>query len=366
MVVFREDRREVDVRGDALLGVRYYSVAGVPARGVALRDHHDHQTFATASVLAICWTFILCAPIDKEELQNVVIEGEKQRRRRAPHRRKTGTIDRGIGITVFRSIRITRRSRWWCSSLAGRGSSGTRAGARCSGKRWPVVGCCGYSHYRNFPQGGASDMVVDISQAMRWVFENISFYGGDPDRIFLIAQSAGAHICTFLSRFSSALSLALSLLFHIPLSEGFTLWPMQVVRVRQAVRQHNQGAEAVASALLVQSVGDIAGISGEQTEGEEDDRFSRLHEGRCIMVGQRKLNRITKWPATRLKGFIGIAGPYNLMTLEDHFESRGLYKSVLRGIMEQDMLEHSPSAILHSMYKREEGETEKEEEQEWQ
>jgi len=48
--------------------------------------------------------------------------------------------------------------------------------------------------YRNFPQGTASDMVEDTCTAIQWCIDNCASYGGDPDRIFLVGQSAGAHL----------------------------------------------------------------------------------------------------------------------------------------------------------------------------
>ncbi|XP_075658068.1 putative isoprenylcysteine alpha-carbonyl methylesterase ICMEL1 isoform X2 [Castanea sativa] len=56
--------------------------------------------------------------------------------------------------------------------------------------------------YRNFPQGTMSDMVKDASQGISFVCNNIAEYGGDPDRIYLMGQSAGAHIaaCTLVEQ----------------------------------------------------------------------------------------------------------------------------------------------------------------------
>ncbi|KAL5718536.1 hypothetical protein ACHQM5_011425 [Ranunculus cassubicifolius] len=48
--------------------------------------------------------------------------------------------------------------------------------------------------YRNFPQGTISDMVKDVSQGISFVCNNIAEYGGDPNRIYVVGQSAGAHI----------------------------------------------------------------------------------------------------------------------------------------------------------------------------
>lgn len=47
-----------------------------------------------------------------------------------------------------------------------------------------------------------SDMVKDASQGISFVCNNIAEYGGDPNRIFLMGQSAGAHIaaCALLEQ----------------------------------------------------------------------------------------------------------------------------------------------------------------------
>ncbi|MQL90421.1 hypothetical protein Taro_023009 [Colocasia esculenta] len=62
-----------------------------------------------------------------------------------------------------------------------------------------IVACI---DYRNFPQGTISDMVKDASQGISFVCNNIANYGGDPNRVYLIGQSAGAHIaaCALLDQ----------------------------------------------------------------------------------------------------------------------------------------------------------------------
>ncbi|KAJ4848213.1 putative isoprenylcysteine alpha-carbonyl methylesterase icmel1 [Turnera subulata] len=48
--------------------------------------------------------------------------------------------------------------------------------------------------YRNFPQGTMSDMVKDASEGISFVCNKIAEHGGDPNRVYLMGQSAGAHI----------------------------------------------------------------------------------------------------------------------------------------------------------------------------
>lgn len=37
-------------------------------------------------------------------------------------------------------------------------------------------------------------MVADISTGIEWVLLNIGEFGGDPDRVYVVGQSAGAHL----------------------------------------------------------------------------------------------------------------------------------------------------------------------------
>ncbi|EXB65559.1 putative isoprenylcysteine alpha-carbonyl methylesterase ICMEL1 [Morus notabilis] len=62
-----------------------------------------------------------------------------------------------------------------------------------------IVACI---DYRNFPQATIGDMVEDASQGISFVVNHIAEYGGDPNRIYLMGQSAGAHIaaCALLEQ----------------------------------------------------------------------------------------------------------------------------------------------------------------------
>ncbi|KAG7036744.1 Isoprenylcysteine alpha-carbonyl methylesterase ICME [Cucurbita argyrosperma subsp. argyrosperma] len=118
--------------------------------------------------------------------------------------------------------------------------------------------------YRNFPQGTISDMVTDVSQGISFVCKNIADYGGDPDRIFLMGQSAGAHISV--------------------------------------------------CALLEQAI-------KEAGKGESVD-----------------------WSVSQMKAYFGLSGGYNLSKLVEHFDSRGLYRSLFLSIMEgeESLAQFSP------------------------
>ncbi|KAE8800962.1 putative isoprenylcysteine alpha-carbonyl methylesterase ICME [Hordeum vulgare] len=66
-------------------------------------------------------------------------------------------------------------------------------------ERGIIVACV---DYRNFPQGTISDMVGDASEAISFICDTVASYGGDPNQIYLMGQSAGAHIaaCALLEQ----------------------------------------------------------------------------------------------------------------------------------------------------------------------
>jgi len=63
--------------------------------------------------------------------------------------------------------------------------------ARCLMERGILV-CC--LDYRNFPQGTVGEMVADVGSGIAWVMQNCAEYGGDPNRVTVVGQSAGAHL----------------------------------------------------------------------------------------------------------------------------------------------------------------------------
>ncbi|KAG0373869.1 hypothetical protein BGX24_011153 [Mortierella sp. AD032] len=50
--------------------------------------------------------------------------------------------------------------------------------------------------YTTFPRGRSKEMEEDIQMAIRWTQEHCETYGGDPNQIYLMGHSAGAHLCS--------------------------------------------------------------------------------------------------------------------------------------------------------------------------
>lgn len=50
--------------------------------------------------------------------------------------------------------------------------------------------------YRNFPQGRLGEMLEDVHLGIAWVVRHIHEHGGDPANVYLVGQSAGAHLAS--------------------------------------------------------------------------------------------------------------------------------------------------------------------------
>jgi len=53
--------------------------------------------------------------------------------------------------------------------------------------------------YRVYPEARFPDFLDDGARAVRWVRDNITRYGGDPGKLFLMGHSAGAYIAAMLA-----------------------------------------------------------------------------------------------------------------------------------------------------------------------
>ena len=53
--------------------------------------------------------------------------------------------------------------------------------------------------YRLYPDARFDDIMQDATASLNWTHEHIQAYGGDPDKIFLMGHSAGAHIAALLA-----------------------------------------------------------------------------------------------------------------------------------------------------------------------
>jgi arylformamidase len=54
------------------------------------------------------------------------------------------------------------------------------------------------TNYRLLPRVDMGTIVRDIAKSIRWVYDHIADYGGDPDRLFVMGHSAGAQLAALV------------------------------------------------------------------------------------------------------------------------------------------------------------------------
>lgn len=82
----------------------------------------------------------------------------------------------------------------------GRWSDGDKADYRFVGQALAAKDLVAVvADYRLYPRVRFPAFLEDGAMAVRWVRDHIQIYGGDPDNIFLMGHSAGAHIAAMLA-----------------------------------------------------------------------------------------------------------------------------------------------------------------------
>jgi acetyl esterase/lipase len=85
---------------------------------------------------------------------------------------------------------------------------GDRAGYGFVGRAFAARGFVTViADYRKYPEVKFPDFVKDAAAATQWVHGNIARHGGDPDRVFLMGHSAGAHLVSLVANDPQWLSL---------------------------------------------------------------------------------------------------------------------------------------------------------------
>ncbi|KAG5621490.1 hypothetical protein H5410_006708 [Solanum commersonii] len=75
------------------------------------------------------------------------------------------------------------------------------------------------------------------------------------------------------------------------------------------------------------------------------------HISSCVLVKQvikESRGETVSWSTSQIKAFFGLSGAYNLPNLVDHFNNRGLYRSILLSIMEgeESLQKFSPEIMV--------------------
>ncbi|KAG0202808.1 hypothetical protein BGX33_009462 [Mortierella sp. NVP41] len=159
--------------------------------------------------------------------------------------------------------------------------------------------------YTTFPRGRSKEMEEDVQMAIQWTQEHCETYGGDPNQIYLMGHSAGAHLCSL------------------------TVIKDCVRRWMYTTRQESQKM-AMASSVL-------AGLLQEHTCQKE--------------LSLETDNRLE--PLPRLRGLILCSGVYDISAHLEHEKIRGVEEvSAMSRVMGNSLLSfdmNSPSTILQEI-----------------
>jgi prenylcysteine alpha-carboxyl methylesterase len=144
---------------------------------------------------------------------------------------------------------------------------------------------------RNYPWASVPAMVEDVEISIAWTLKHIADYGGDPEKIVIVGQSAGGHVaCTALLR----------------------------------------------RALLLQRSRSIVALEGFEcpSDDEENDDQNDYEE------------EMTNWRPTDLRGFISLSAPYNLALMQQSFSRHGLDPHLVDRIFGGDKDSFEPYRIV--------------------
>ena len=147
--------------------------------------------------------------------------------------------------------------------------------------------------YRNYPWAVVSDAVKDVEMSLQWTRSHVAEYGGDPDNIVVVGQSAGGHLAT-------------TALLRLAVQES-----LQEAGLQQ--QQNDESAEALSN----------------QEEKSQDEE--------SVAAPLR---------ATNFRGLISLSSPYCLTTMQQTFVKHGLDKALVDRIFGGERDAYDPLKIV--------------------
>lgn len=181
--------------------------------------------------------------------------------------------------------------------------------------------------YRNFPQGYGNEMAEDVERAIAWVIHNIELYGGDPENITVVGQSAGAHLSSF-------------------------------VLVRKATEELEARLRGEREAKRRRREAESRGDDSEEGEEEEAEAAAAEIEeeeeegGKVVEEIENGTGGKAKWSTKQIKKYIGVSGPYDLAGYVGYLHSRGLPNYLLYSIFQGELTRFSPTRIVKELCKK--------------
>lgn len=153
--------------------------------------------------------------------------------------------------------------------------------------------------YRNYPWAAVPAAVQDVQESLQWTLDHIHDYGGDPENVVVVGQSAGGHLAaTALLR------------------------------------------------LAIQSLEDDEPPPEDAAEPIEDDESmpedAPDEESPAIMLR-----------ATSFRGFISLSAPYSLTAMQKTFVKHGLNEALVDRIFGGERDAYDPQKLVHECNSKE-------------
>jgi prenylcysteine alpha-carboxyl methylesterase len=147
--------------------------------------------------------------------------------------------------------------------------------------------------YRNYPWATVPDAVADVELSLQWTRSHVADYGGDPDNIVVVGQSAGGHLVT-----TALLRLAVQ------------------QSQKEAGQHQQQNDETIGAAPILDDRGP-----------DEESGATPLH-------------------ATDFRGLISLSSPYCLTAMQQTFVKHGLDKALVDRIFGGERDAYDPLKIV--------------------
>ncbi|CAO3567617.1 unnamed protein product [Mortierella alpina] len=151
--------------------------------------------------------------------------------------------------------------------------------------------------YTIFPLGKSREMEQDVRMAIHWTRRHCLNYGGDPDNIFLMGHSAGAHICSLTMVKESVHQTLRSQRNDSHYTLEFAAWPGLATLAKETFEDATVYGEALPrlrGLILLSGVYDIvAHLEHERVRGvEEISAMSRVMGGNLQAFSMNSPTRI--------------------------------------------------------------------------
>lgn len=189
-------------------------------------------------------------------------------------------------------------------------------------------------------QGKATDMLEDVNRGIAWVINNAELYGGDPGCLYIVGQSAGGHLGSLALMAQCARTAA-----NEAASDG------------GGVMKKGGGEDGKAPVAAQDSTAPDKNIATiELTDPATDTSVLAETDPLKSASLTPSSDPVGEWPAWNpalVRGFVGVSGAYDLVTLADHLDARGLNREMFGAIMSLDgrpaLARLSPARVVRAL-----------------